>query len=366
MTTIGQNIRKLRKERGMTQEELAAQLNVSAQAVSKWEMEICSPDISLIVPLSALFGVSADVLFGISPDGMEKEIEETKKYCDAFETTNEDALEAWMKLYARYPHNSIIHFEIAKTHFYCAKADDDENYTRHCKKAAEFYEKILDESTDNDLRSQTLEALHHIYNCLHDSKNALRIANMGGDLGTLKAEMLSKIDDYEKKNYWCQQVFEYYGEGMAWAVMNMQFPDVETRIFAYETAEKILDLTYLGDKAWISYVYMALYTHLAMCYASVDNDDKTYEVLDKWYETALFEDNLPLGEHRYENNPFMNEIVYNHDLAYTHHNRDYILCHIQNHAFDRIRDSYRFGAYVEKVKAMPGIEHPFGSVNFED
>ena len=189
---------------------------------------------------------------------------------------------------------------------------------------------------------------------------------MGGDWGTLKAEMLSKIDGYEKKNYWCQQVFKYYGEGMAWALMNMQFSDMEARIFAYETAEKILDLTYLGDKAWISYVYVALYTELAKCYASIGNDDKTYEVLDKWYETGLFEDNLPLGEHRYETNPFMNEIVYNHDLAYTHYNRDDILCHIQNHAFDRIRDSVRFRAYVEKVKAMPGIEHPFGSVNFED
>ena len=366
MTTLGQNIKKLRKERGMTQEGLAAKLNISAQAVSKWEMETCSPDISLIVPLSALFGVSADVLFGISLDGMEKEIEETRKYCDDLETTNEDALEAWMKLYARYPHNSTIHFEIAKTHFYCAKAYDDENFIRHSKKAAEFYEKVLDESTDNTLRSQTLEALHHIYNCLRDSENALRIANMGSDWGTLKAEMLSKIDGYEKKNYWCQQVFKYYGEGMAWAVMNMQFLDVETRIFAYETAEKILDLTYLGDKAWISYVYMALYTHLAMCYASVGNDDKTYEVLDKWYEIALFEDNLPLGEHRYENNPFMNEMVYNHDLAYTHHNRNYILCHIQNHAFDRIRDSERFGTYIEKVKAMSGIEYPFGGVDFED
>ena len=38
MTTIGKNIRKLRKERGMTQEELATRLNISAQAVSKWEM----------------------------------------------------------------------------------------------------------------------------------------------------------------------------------------------------------------------------------------------------------------------------------------------------------------------------------------
>ncbi len=366
MKTIGQNIRKLRKDRGMTQEELASQLNISAQAVSKWEMETCSPDISQIVPLSALFGVSADVLFGISPDSMEKEIEQTRKYCDALETSNEDALEAWMKLYERYPHNNTIRYEIAKMHSYGAKAYDDEDYIRHYKKAAEFYEKVLDDSTDNDLRSKTLEALHHIYNSLSDSDNALRIANMGGDWGTLKGEMLSKIDGYEKKNYWCQQVFRYYGEGMAWTIMRMRFPDIQTKIFAYETAEKILDLTYLGDKAWICYVYMALYTHLAKCYASVGNDEKMYEVLEKWYEAALFEDNLPLGEYKYENNPFMNEIVYNHDLAYTHHNRDYILCHIGDHAFDSIRNSEQFKAYIEKVKAMPGNEYPFGGVDFED
>lgn len=40
MTTIGQNIRKLRRERNLTQEELAARLNISAQAVSKWENDI--------------------------------------------------------------------------------------------------------------------------------------------------------------------------------------------------------------------------------------------------------------------------------------------------------------------------------------
>ena len=366
MTTIGQNIRKLRKERGMTQEELASQLNISAQAVSKWEMETCSPDISQVVPLAALFGVSADVLFGISPDSMDIEIEETRKYCDDFATSNEDALETWMKLYERYPHNNIIRYEIAKTHTYCAKVDDDEDFLSHNRKAAEFYEKVLDDSTDNDLRSKTIEALHHIYNTLGDSENALRIANMGGYWGTLKAEMLSEINGYEKKNYWCQQLFKYYGEGMAWCIMNMEFPDTETKIFAYETAEKILDLTYLGDKAWISYVYMSLYTDLAKCYAAAENDEKLYAVLDKWYNTALEEDNRPLGEHRYATNPFLAEIVYNHDLAYTHNQRDYILFHIKNHAFDRIRGTDQFKAFVDKVEAMPGIEYPFGRVDFDD
>lgn len=367
MTTIGQNIRKLRKERGMTQEELAAQLNISSQAVSKWEMETCSPDISQVIPLTTLFGVSADVLFGIQPDGMEKEFEETKIYCELHETTNEQALDAWMKLYDRYPHNNAIRYEIAKTHEYCAKTIDAEDFLRHYRKSAEFYEKILDDSTDHDLRSKTIYSLHHIYNHIGDCENTRRIANMGGDWGTLKAEMLSQIDGYEKKNYWCQEVFRYYGEGMAWTIMNMEYPDNETKIFALETAEKILDLTYCdGNKAWISYVYKTIYTHLAECYAYADHKDKLYEVFEKWYETACFEDNLPLGEYRYTDNPFMNEIIFHHDFAHTHSAREYILFHLKNAVFNRYRSTDRFKAYVEKVQSMPGIEFPFGDVDFDD
>ena len=62
--TIGQTIRKLRKERNLTQEELAEQLNITYQAVSKWENETGMPDISQVVPLASVFGVSTDVLFG--------------------------------------------------------------------------------------------------------------------------------------------------------------------------------------------------------------------------------------------------------------------------------------------------------------
>jgi Predicted transcriptional regulators len=64
MATMGQTIKKLRKERSLTQEELAEQLNVTFQAVSKWENDTGMPDISQIVPLASVFGVSTDVLFG--------------------------------------------------------------------------------------------------------------------------------------------------------------------------------------------------------------------------------------------------------------------------------------------------------------
>ncbi len=63
--TMGQIIRRLRKERNLTQEELAEQLNITPQAVSRWENGTGLPDISQIVPLASVFGVTTDVLFNI-------------------------------------------------------------------------------------------------------------------------------------------------------------------------------------------------------------------------------------------------------------------------------------------------------------
>ncbi len=358
--TMGQIIRRLRKERNLTQEELAEQLNVTFQAVSRWENGTGMPDISQIVPLANVFGVSADVLFGIAPDAMERDIKEAVKFCKLPETTNEQALSVWEQLYHRYPRNNHIRFELAQTHEYIARSDESrEIFLEHYRNAAIYYEKILDDSTDHALRSKTIYSLHSVYNNLGDRENVLRIANMGGDWGTLRAEMLSKIDGYEEKTRWCQQIFRYYGEGAAWALMGMSFPDENTKIFAYETAVKILDLVYCdGSKAWISYVYAALYTELAQMYARAKNDEAMYATIEKWYDSSLFADNLPLGEHRYSTNPFMNQITYDHSLATSHRERDCMIFHLDNSAFDGVRNDECFVELLKKINAMPGIEYP--------
>ncbi len=64
---IGERIRALRAARHMTQEALARKLNITAQAVSKWEQGVTSPDISLLPEIAELFGVSIDELFGREP-----------------------------------------------------------------------------------------------------------------------------------------------------------------------------------------------------------------------------------------------------------------------------------------------------------
>lgn len=71
---IGENIRRLRRERDITQERLAQILNVSCAAVSKWETGDSLPDITLLLPLAHFFGISLDRLMGYDEVKMEEEI----------------------------------------------------------------------------------------------------------------------------------------------------------------------------------------------------------------------------------------------------------------------------------------------------
>lgn len=62
--TLSKNIKQFRIERNLTQEQLAAKLGISSQAISKWETSETYPDGSMLVPLSQALGVSLDRLFG--------------------------------------------------------------------------------------------------------------------------------------------------------------------------------------------------------------------------------------------------------------------------------------------------------------
>lgn len=65
---IGERIAHYRKLNAMTQAELAQKLNISTQAVSKWEQKIASPDIMLLPELASIFNIRIDELFGIKVD----------------------------------------------------------------------------------------------------------------------------------------------------------------------------------------------------------------------------------------------------------------------------------------------------------
>lgn len=73
----GNLIRELRREKGITQKDLADQLHITDRAVSKWERGLCAPDIALLEPLSEILGVKiTDIISGTkTADSMDAETE---------------------------------------------------------------------------------------------------------------------------------------------------------------------------------------------------------------------------------------------------------------------------------------------------
>jgi transcriptional regulator with XRE-family HTH domain len=65
---IGEKIQQLRKANNLSQEQLAVQLEVSRQAVSKWELNESTPDTDKIILISRIFSVSTDYLLLENPE----------------------------------------------------------------------------------------------------------------------------------------------------------------------------------------------------------------------------------------------------------------------------------------------------------
>ena len=89
---IGSFLKELRKEKGITQEEFAENLNVSGRTVSRWETGVNMPDISLLVDIAEFFNVSIpEIINGErKSENMNEEIKETVlKLSDYTETINQ-------------------------------------------------------------------------------------------------------------------------------------------------------------------------------------------------------------------------------------------------------------------------------------
>ena len=122
MTTFGDRLKSLRKAREMGQMELAEQIGVSVQSVSRWETGNCMPDIFQIVPLAKVLGTTADFLLGMD---FSEEDELSKAYVEVNKITrlrshanqtegerscdiNKKCYEILAPLAARYPMNYTL------------------------------------------------------------------------------------------------------------------------------------------------------------------------------------------------------------------------------------------------------------------
>ena len=100
---MGKEIRRLRCDRGLTQEALAAALNVTAQTVSKWERGNSIPDVQLLPEIAVYFGVTIDQLFAMTPEQQMERIENRIYSRGMFDEAEERQLEQQLNAFAENP-----------------------------------------------------------------------------------------------------------------------------------------------------------------------------------------------------------------------------------------------------------------------
>ena len=149
---IGNNIKRLRLEKGLTQEQLAELLCVSTAAVSKWESKNTYPDITLLFPLASIFGVSIDELLGYDVNS-EKEISEyEEKYYQLWQARDGEALVSVMKeAIVRYPteHRLLVRYLNALVWH---KGKTIEAMIESKNEIIAVYERIIDNCTVDSIR----------------------------------------------------------------------------------------------------------------------------------------------------------------------------------------------------------------------
>lgn len=182
--TLNEGIRALRRDRGMTQEQLAEAMSVSAAAVSKWENGQSVPDIAVLTMLADYFEVSLDALVGYTVKSHRREdmvdairsLKRQKKYGDALRQA-EEALK-------RYPNCFQVVYEAGRAYGSCGMEHSRPDDLRTALKLMERARALMHQNTDPTLREESLWTLMGLYHAnLGDREQAIRCYEVGNVAG---------------------------------------------------------------------------------------------------------------------------------------------------------------------------------------
>ncbi len=163
---LGNKIRELRKANNLTQEQLAASLSISAQAVSKWEMGASYPDMTMIPTIASLFKVSLDELFDFDLKNIDKEIEDIiMEYKNYFWSNFEKAEQILLDGLKLYPASVRLKTELFDLYSYNLDRGDE-----LINRAFELGSHIISVSQDVFCTCRTKENMIRIYKFLEREK----------------------------------------------------------------------------------------------------------------------------------------------------------------------------------------------------
>ncbi len=164
--SIGENIKRLRKEKDITQEELSEILGVSFQSVSRWENNACYPDMELLPVIADFFGITVDNLLGVD-ESIEKV--NVEKYLERFQQAVSrgkiyECIDIAREGVAEYPNNFALLNKLMYALFLSGDEDGDipeweSNMKKYDSEITALGERIMKYCPDQDIRLEATARL---------------------------------------------------------------------------------------------------------------------------------------------------------------------------------------------------------------
>ena len=178
MLKIGENILQKRKERGITQEELAEFMMVTKASVSKWETGQSYPDILLLPKLATFFNISVDELIGYDPDLSSAQIQ--KFYIDLENRVPDVGMDSIVedikiKIKQYYSCFDLLYYMSLFILNHCDLATDTTKKEEYLEYANNILKRVCVESKDPLLKDQSLSLRAACLISLGKSEEALNI-----------------------------------------------------------------------------------------------------------------------------------------------------------------------------------------------
>ena len=293
--SFGKNIKKLRRERDMTQEQLAEILSISPQAVSRWETDAAMPDISLLAPLCNLFHITSDELLGIDITRRQQEISAICDEADKYKNRGylEKAREILEDGLRKYPDNCDIIYNLMYVSSWQKDVTGDRKYLEEAIKCGE---KLLEHSTINHQRHGAIQVLCFSYRDVGRLDEAVKMAESMPYMAVSQEMLLSNIYSGDKA-FDSKQI---EAENLLQFLSNRLF-SMQTKLDSGEMAYTPEEDAILRDKH-IAFLHLFFengdfgfyHTHLsdthlrqALYYAQKEVDEKTLHHLSLAAEHAI-------------------------------------------------------------------------------
>ena len=361
MLKIGEKIKELRKAQNITQEKLAEYLNISYQAISKWENGLALPDITLIPSLSNFFGVSADYLLGITLDEREMEAQKYIDQAEQYSHTGElnRGIKVIREALQSYPNNHRLLSMLVQYLFGMYCVDHNAGYAEELIQTAEL---LLSDCTDENIRIPTLELLAYTYNHSEQQEKAIETANRLPAVFTNRDQVLSNIimpmSERKKKKQECLFAgFEVLINDVLWmGGISIGQKQYEAAIGIYTRATNMI--LAFADEGFFLLRLAGAYSGLAMAYSGLAKVDEAYNYLEKTIEPYRAFEEILLQKTAPYKSPLLDQLTFS--LRDLHTNMDIIeyseyaewyrkVCEVYD-CFDAVRKDSRFKELCKRIE----------------